>query len=464
MAYASINPYNEKLLKTFPETSDLEIESLLQKGHQAFCAWRQSTFSKRTEILHKTASLLRENKKKYATLMAQEMGKRLCEGEGEIGVCADICDYFADHLASVLKPKKITPLIPEEGKATLYPTPQGIILLIEPWNFPFYQVFRVLVPQIAAGNGVLLKHAPNVPQCAAIMVDLFQKAGLPEGVFQNLYTANHQTETLLKDRRIQGVSLTGSTGAGRIVASLAAKHLKKSILELGGSDAFIVLEDANLQKAAKWAVLARHSNAGQICIAAKRLIVMEEVYDEFLGLYRKEVSKLRAGNPLDPETTLAPLASKEALHRLQKQVECAQEEGVTVESFNLKIPSQGFFFSPLLMTGLEGKNIRHEEFFGPVTHLYCVHSHEEAIQCANDSEFGLTGSIYTQNEAKGFEIAQQIQSGAFFINHPPFSRPNIPFGGSKNSGYGRVLGPDALLEFMNLRIINFMDINAPPMM
>ncbi|QCE33133.1 NAD-dependent succinate-semialdehyde dehydrogenase [Acetobacteraceae bacterium] len=454
MSYTSINPYTEETLKTFPDATATDIKVILNKGHEAFLKWRKTSFAERSKILHKAASLLKENLNDYTALMADEVGKLLHEGEWEITLCANICDYYADHAEEILKPQKIKKLTENEGDSVLYPTPQGIIWAIEPWNVPFFQVFRILAPQIAGGNVVLLKHAPCVPQCAEMIVKLMREAGLPEGVFQNIYSTNEQTEEILKDQRIRGVALTGSTKAGSIVAGIASKYIKKSTLELGGADAFIVLEDASLEKAVQTAVFARHFNAGQICISPKRMIIMDEIYDEFLTRYKAAVKSLKAGDPKDQTTTLGPLVSKAALEHLNQQVEEAKKQGVTVETIGAPVPKKGYFFQPILMTGLEGKEIRKEEFFGPVTHLYRVKTDQEAIDLANESEYGLSGSIQTGDEKRGIEIAKKIDSGSFSVNGALFTSPNAPFGGVKNSGYGRDLAHDGILEFMNMKLIN----------
>ncbi|EPV0869716.1 aldehyde dehydrogenase family protein, partial [Pseudomonas aeruginosa] len=312
MAYATINPYNGELLKTFPETTDDQVNQALDDAHSAFLDWKERSFSERSAILQRAAELLRAQASDYAHLLTLEMGKITAEALGEVEISARILEYYAKHAEGLLAPEKLPVAEPSEGEATLTHEPLGIILAIEPWNFPYYQVARILAPQLAAGNTLLLKHASNVPQCAAAFEQLMLDAGLTSGAFRNLYATRQQIESIINDDRVHGVALTGSEGAGAIIAAQAGKALKKSTLELGGADAFVVLRDAELDKTVKWAVIGRHWNAGQVCISSKRMIVVDEVYEEFLSRYTEGVAQLKAGDPFAQETTLAPLSSQAA--------------------------------------------------------------------------------------------------------------------------------------------------------
>ncbi|MFT9216970.1 MAG: aldehyde dehydrogenase family protein, partial [Acetobacter malorum] len=314
----------------------------------------------------------------------------------------------------------------------------------------------------SAVNAVLLTHASNLPQCAAACQEVMLEAGLPKGLFRNLYTARSHTAMILEDPRVCGVALTGSEGAGSIIAGVAGKALKKSMMELGGADAFIVLDDADVEKAVKWAVMGRHWNAGQVCVSAKRLIVADAIYDRFLDLYKKGVAELKAGDPMDPSTTLAPLCSRAAVEDLHRQVEEAIKHGAKVEAIGQEVPEKGTFFRPLLMTGLDGENAaRHWEFFGPVTQLYRAKDEADAIRIANDSPYGLGGAVFTKDEARGARVAAKIHTGMVNINHPLIPKADLPFGGVKRSGFGRELVGLGIKEFVNHKLINIVDIDAP---
>lgn len=462
MAYATINPYTAETLKTFPEATDAEVHKALDDAHAAFVQWRGVSFAERAKVMAAAASILRRDSDKYARLATLEMGKLLTEAKLEVELSADIFDYYAQNAETLLKPEELPVAKATEGKAKLVHQPQGIVFAVEPWNFPFYQVARIIAPQLSAGNTVLLKHAGNVPQCAAISEELMLEAGLPKGAFQNLYAARHHTAVILEDPRVCGVALTGSETAGSVVAGIAGKALKKATLELGGADAFVVLEDADVEKAAKWAAFGRHWNAGQVCVSSKRLIVVDAIYDRFLEVYKAEVAKFKAGDPLDPATTLAPLSSQKAADDLAKQVEDAKAEGAKVEVIGAPVPEKGAFFQPLLMTGLHGANkARHWEFFGPVTQLYRVKDEAEAIRVANDSPFGLGGSVFTKDEARGFKVAEQINTGMVYVNHPTMVKADLPFGGVNRSGFGRELIGLGIKEFVNHKLIDVVDIDAP---
>ena len=462
MAYATTNPYTGEKLKTFPEATDQEVQTALTDAYEAFKAWRHVSFAERAKVMTKAAEILRRDIDKYARLLTLEMGKLYSEAKLETILSAEIFEYYAEHAEKLLTPEKLPVADPKEGEAVLIHQPQGIVFAIEPWNFPYYQIARIIAPQLSAGNTVLLKHASNVPQCAAAFDSLMQEAGLPKGAFRNLYTARHHSEVILSDPRVCGVALTGSEGAGAIIAGIAAKALKKSTMELGGSDAFVVLEDADLEKTVKWAVFGRHWNAGQVCVSAKRLIVVDAIYDKFVELYKKGVAELKAGDPMDPATTLAPLSSQKAADELMAQVEEAKKHGAVVETIGAPVPEKGAFFRPLLMTNLHKDNeARLWEFFGPVTQLYRAKDEADAIRIANDSPFGLGGSVFTKDTKRGVKVAEQIYTGMVYVNHPTMVKADLPFGGVARSGYGRELIGLGIKEFVNHKLIDVVDIDAP---
>lgn len=462
MAYATINPYTGELLKTFPEATDAQVEQALDDAHNAFLDWKERSFTERGDILQRAADLLRSQADDYAHLLTLEMGKITAEALGEVEISARILEYYAKHAEALLAPEKLPVADPSEGDATLVHEPLGIILAIEPWNFPYYQIARILAPQLAAGNTLLLKHASNVPQCAAAFEKLLHDAGLPSGAFRNLYATRRQIETILNDDRVHGVALTGSEGAGAIIAAQAGKALKKSTLELGGADAFIVLRDAELEKTVRWAVLGRHWNAGQVCISSKRMIVVDEVYDEFLRLYTDGVAQLKAGDPFAPDTTLAPLSSQAAADDLRQKIRDAVEDGATAIEVGPKVPSQGAFVQPTILTNVTPENPAYYwEFFGPVSMIFRAKDEQDAVRIANDSPFGLGGSVFTADAKHGAEVAKRISTGMVFVNHPSTSKADLPFGGIKRSGYGRELIGLGIKEFINHKLIDVVDIDAP---
>ncbi|GAA07992.1 aldehyde dehydrogenase [Acetobacter tropicalis NBRC 101654] len=462
MAYATTNPYTGEVLATFPEATDQEVQTALSDAYSAFEKWRDTPFAERARIMNAAGAILRRDVDKYAGLGTLEMGKTFEESKKEVILSAEIFEYYAKYAEELLKPESLPVADPAEGKAVLVHEPLGIVFAIEPWNFPFYQVVRIIAPQLSAGNAVLLKHASNLPQCAAACEDLMNEAGLPKGLFRNLYAARSHTALILNDPRVCGVALTGSEGAGTIIAGVAGKALKKATMELGGADAFIVLDDADVEKAAKWAVIGRHWNAGQVCVSAKRLIVADAVYDRFLELYKKGVAELKAGDPMDPTTTLAPLCSQGAVDDLHNQVTAAIKHGAKVEVIGPEVPGKGAFFRPLLMTNLHGDNeARHWEFFGPVTQLYRAKDEDDAVRIANDSPYGLGGAVFTKDEARGAHVAAKIRTGMVFINHPLVPKADLPFGGIARSGYGRELIGLGIKEFVNHKLINTVDIDAP---
>jgi succinate-semialdehyde dehydrogenase/glutarate-semialdehyde dehydrogenase len=461
MTYQTINPYTNEVVATFPDATKEEVEAAIAAAHEAFLSWRETAFSTRTAFLAKAAELLRADKRRYAELLTLEMGKVITEAEAEVDLSADILQYYADQGGSLLETVTVPVAYAAEGEVEIVSEPLGVLLSVEPWNFPYYQVVRVAAPQLLAGNTILLKHASNVPQAAAMFDDLFARAGLPAGAFQNLYLPHELTEYVINDPRVRGVALTGSEEAGSIIASYAAKAVKKSTLELGGADAFVVLKDADMDKTVDWAVFGRYWNAGQVCVSAKRIIVVDEVFDEFLEKFRTGVAALKTGDPMDPKTTLAPMSSQGAADKLAGQVTEAVAGGAKAETLGDPVPSVGAFFQPTILTGMDPKNPSYyEEFFGPVAIVIRVKDEAEAIAVANDSPFGLGGSVFTKDTKNGEKVARKIDTGMVYVNHPTMVKADIPFGGVKHSGYGHELTNLGIQEFINKKVIDVVDINA----
>ena len=461
MAYQTTNPHTGEPLKTFPDATDAQVAQALERGHTAFQQWRLQPVRERVTFLQKAADLLRARHTEYAKLLTTEMGKLLAEAEAEVELSAAILEYYVKHAEAELAPQPLPCEDPVVSEAQLVHEPLGIILAIEPWNFPYYQIARIMAPQLAAGNVILLKHASNVPQSAAAFEKLMQETGLPAGCFQNLYATRGQIETIINDPRVQGVALTGSEGAGALVAAQAGRALKKSTMELGGSDAFIVLDDADLDKAVKWAVFGRHWNGGQVCCSSKRIIVHESVHDEFIRRYTEGVAQLKAGDPLEASTTLAPLSSQQAADDVRRWIDEAVAHGATATVIGAEVPKQGAFVRPVLLTGVKpGNPVYHHEFFGPVSMIFKVKDEEEAIRLANDSPFGLGGSVFTRDIERGKRVAAQISTGMVYINHPTAVKADLPFGGVRRSGYGRELIGLGLKEFVNHKLVGVTDIDG----
>ncbi|MBB5046641.1 succinate-semialdehyde dehydrogenase/glutarate-semialdehyde dehydrogenase [Rhodopseudomonas rhenobacensis] len=461
MAYTTINPYTGETLKSFADASDAEVRDAISKAHDAFLAWKETPFAERGRILQNAADILRKNSDGYAKLLTLEMGKLFSEAKAEVELSAKIFEYYVRNAEALLKPQTLPVFDPAEGDAIVVHDPLGVLLAIEPWNFPYYQIARILAPQLAAGNTLLLKHASNVPQSAAAFQDLMKQAGLPDGAFRNLYATRAQIELIINDDRVQGVALTGSEAAGSMVAAQAGKALKKSTLELGGADAFVVLADADLEKTTKWAVVGRHWNGGQVCVSSKRMIVVDAVYDDFLGRYRKGVAGLVAGDPFDPTTTLAPLSSQSAADEVKDKIREAVKLGAKAEQVGPPVPNQGAFVQPTILTDLAQDNpARYWEFFGPISMLFRAKDEDDAVRIANDSPFGLGGSVFTSDPAHGADVAKRISSGMVFVNHPTKVEADLPFGGIRRSGYGRELIGLGLKEFVNHKLIDVVDIDA----
>ena len=461
MTYATTNPYTGEVLKTFPNATDAEVQHAVKHAHAAFLAWKETTFAERAKVMQRAADILHEKIDDYAKLLTIEMGKLFSEAKAEVRLSADIFAYYATHAAALLDPENLPVAKPAEGGAMLVVEPLGVLLAIEPWNFPYYQIARIIAPQLSAGNTMLLKHASNVPQCAAAFEKLMRAAGLPDGAFKNLYATRSQVEYILNDPRVHGVALTGSEDAGAVIAAQAGKALKKSTMELGGADAFVVLADADLEKTVKWAVFGRHWNGGQVCVSSKRMIIVDEIYPQFLERYKAGVAALRTGDPFDPDTSLAPLSSQGAAEEIKDKIHQAVSHGATATEVGPAVPNKGAFVQPTILTNVTEDNpARYWEFFGPVSMLFRARDEDDAVRIANDSPYGLGGSVFTSDSKHGAEVARKISTGMVFVNHPTMVKADLPFGGVRRSGYGRELLGLGIREFVNHKLIDVVDINA----
>ncbi len=450
--YQVQNPATGEVVATYATATDQQIEAALAQASTAYYHWRQTPLSERAQLLHRIADLYEQHQDALAHIMATEMGKPIAQGKGEIGLVAEIYRYYADNAAPLLAPTNIEV---DRGSAIVEKHPVGVLFGIMPWNYPHYQVARFVAPNIMAGNTIILKHAPQCPQTAAAIVDIIQQAGVPAGVYNNVYATNAQAATIIHDSRVQGVSLTGSERAGKAVAQEAGQALKKVVLELGGSDAYIVAADADLQLAIKGAISGRFGNTGQACNAAKRLIIVEAIYDTFVAGFGAAVRQLQLGDPLDDNTFIGPMSSISAAVNLQQQLSQAVADGATllVEGGLLK-DKPGAWFKPAVLTGVnDTMPVYREELFGPVAVLYKASSIEDAINIANDVPFGLGASIQTKDDKLAAHIAEQLDVGMVTINAPSGSEANTPFGGVKRSGFGRELGYLGITEFLNYKLI-----------
>lgn len=448
----SINPWTGEIVREFIPLTPREMEIQIELAAKAFGSWKNIPVSEKSELMKKAGQILRQKKEEFARLITLEMGKVIRESRAEVEKCAWACDFYADHAEQFLSEEQIQ--LPEGKKAKVIYQPLGIILAVMPWNFPFWQVFRFAAPTLLAGNTGILKHASNVPQCALAIESIFLEAGFPKGVFQSFLIDSKTTLELLEDKRIQAVSLTGSEKAGAAVASVAGKNIKKSLLELGGSDPFIVLADADIEKAAETAVKARMINFGQSCIAAKRFIIEESVYDRFLKFFKDKMSQLKGGDPMDENSDYACMARPDLAAELYKQIQKSMALGAQLFLGGTKPDENSAEFSPTILTQIpENSPAFSEELFGPVASVFKVKNLNEAIQIANSTKFGLGASLWTSDLDKGEQLAFQIESGAVFLNSMVASHPALPFGGIKKSGYGRELGRQGILEFVNTKTV-----------
>jgi succinate-semialdehyde dehydrogenase/glutarate-semialdehyde dehydrogenase len=459
MAYQSVNPNDGKLLKSFEHMSNAQLDKALAAAETCFQAWKHKSYAERAIIVNKAAALLHSHVDDFARLETLEMGKRIDEARGEVRFSGDILAYYARHAESFLALAKLHPKV---GEAHMESSPTGVLFCVEPWNFPYYQLARVAGPQLMAGNVLVVKHAGCVPQCAIAFEKLLLDAGAPVGAYTNLLISYEQSDRVIDDPRIKGVALTGSVVAGRSVAARAGQNLKKCTMELGGSDAFIVLDDADLDRTIPWAVWGRMFNGGQTCCAAKRFIVMDAIADKFLAKFKTALEALKPGDPMDEKTTHGPLSTEAALVQLLAQVDAAVKGGAKLLMGGKRIDRPGSFMQTTILTDIvSGNPAFRDEFFGPVVSFYRVKSEDEAIALANDSDFGLGGSVWTRDEARGKRLASRVDTGMMFVNNIDWADAELPFGGIKNSGYGRELGNMGIQEFVNKKLVRTGHIAAP---
>lgn len=448
MEFKSINPFNGKVIASYKEQSDKEVDFILEEAKIAFIKWKIVSVEDRANIIKKVAGILKEKKEECAIMISLEMGKPIMESRAEVDKCVWVCNYYAENSAQFLANEIIDS---DAKKSFVRFDPIGCVLAIMPWNFPFWQVFRFAAPTLIAGNTAILKHAPNVFGCAKLIESILIKAGVPHGVFQNIIIPHENVERIIAHDTIKAVSLTGSERAGASVASIAGKHLKKSLLELGGNNAFIILDDVDLDDVVKIAVTARMLNAGQSCIAAKRFIVMEGVYDEFVSKYIARIATLRSGDPLDERTEVGPLARLDLTNTLADQVKRSLQAGANLLYGG---EQKSCYYSPTVIGDVEeGMAVFEEETFGPVASVIRAKDIAHAFTLSEKSKYGLGLTVCTKDIEKALSMAGEVSDGAYFINELVKSDPRLPFGGQKRSGYGRELAKDGIMEFVNKKTV-----------
>ncbi len=451
MALQTINPATEELVESFEELNENQINEKLEIAHSAFLKWRETDFAERANLMRNAAIILKTKKEEFGKLMAREMGKPVKQGEAEAEKCAWVCNYYADNAATMLSNEFVST---DASESYVQFDPLGIVLAVMPWNFPFWQVFRFAAPALMAGNVGVLKHASNVSRCALTIEDIFREAGFPAGVFQSLLIGSNKVADIINNPLVKAATLTGSENAGKNVARLSGANLKKTVMELGGSDPFIILDDASLETAADIGVTARLINNGQSCIAAKRFIVVEKTYDDFLDLFSEKMKNIKMGDPLDYNTDLGPLARKDLLLDLNLQVQSSIKLGAKLLMGGNMPDSKGYFYPATILTDVTpGMPAFDEELFGPVAAVIKAKDNKEAIKLANNSAFGLGASLWTRDIEKAKELAHKIEAGAVFVNGLVKSDPRLPFGGIKLSGYGRELSHYGIKEFVNIKTV-----------
>ena len=451
MSFEVINPATGEKVTEIPAWDSQQLETALDAVAKVSPAWRNTPMADRCVLMHKAGDVLRTNKEKYAAIITQEMGKLINDARGEVEKCASICDFYAEQGPGFLADEAIES---DAGESYVAYLPLGTVLAVMPWNFPLWQVFRFAAPALIAGNTGVLKHASNVPQCALAIEEVFKEAGFPENVFRSLMIRASQVKGVIEDPRVHAVTLTGSEPAGRQVAATAGNSLKKSVLELGGSDAFIVLEDADLDLTVQHAVMSRFLNTGQSCIAAKRFIVVDAIAEDFIARFKAGVEALQAGDPMDDSSTLAPMAREDLRDELHVQVKDSIAAGALAVTGCEPIDRPGAFYKASILDRVEpGMRAYHEEFFGPVAIVIRARDEDDALRIANDSPYGLGGSVWTQDSRRGENLARQVESGCTFVNGMVKSDARLPFGGVKNSGYGRELSKHGIREFTNAKTI-----------
>ncbi len=448
----AVNPATGEHIATYDVPEEAAVDGMLNRAQATFQTWRERSLREREQRIEAAATVLREHKRSYAETITREMGKPISQAEAEVEKCAWVCEHYAEHAGRYLQPTH-HPSPPGTGVKTVY-EPLGPVLAVMPWNFPFWQVFRFAAPYLTAGNVGVLKHASNVPGCATAIEEVFREAGFPEGAFQALLLPSDRVDDVIADPRVTAVTLTGSGPAGRAVAATAGQSLKKSVLELGGSDPFVVLDDADVDRAAEVGAWARNLNGGQSCIAAKRFVVHADVYDAFLDRLTAEVEELTVGDPMDDATEVGPLARPDLLEDLRAQVEASVDAGARVVTGGSPIDREGTFFEPTVLADIpEGCPVDSEETFGPVAAVYRVADEAAAIEKANDTPFGLGASVWTEDRDRGERLARRIDAGCVYVNQLVKSDPRVPFGGIGESGYGRELAGAGIREFVNRKTV-----------
>jgi succinate-semialdehyde dehydrogenase/glutarate-semialdehyde dehydrogenase len=451
MTIATVNPTTGKTIRTFEPLSPARVSDCLDRATTAYRAHRRTAFADRAQRMQKAAAILDAESRELGRLMTVEMGKPIGAAIAEAEKCATACRYYAENAEGFLADQ---PVQMEGGRSWVAFQPIGAVLAIMPWNFPFWQVFRFAAPALMAGNVGILKHSSNVPQCALAIEDVFRRAGFADGVFLTLLIGSELVEGIIADKRIAAVTLTGSEPAGRSVAGAAGKNLKKSVMELGGSDPFVVMPSADMEQAVSTAVTARMINNGQSCIAAKRFIIHEKIYDEFLKRFVAGVSAIRVGDPMDEKTQLGPLATEAIRDGLDNQVKASVSAGARLLTGGKKLEGNGYFYAPTVLADIPpGAPAAHEELFGPVASVFKARDLADAISIANGTSFGLGASAWTRDAAEQDRFVAEIESGLLFINGMVVSDPRLPFGGVKNSGFGRELGEFGIREFVNIKSV-----------
>jgi succinate-semialdehyde dehydrogenase/glutarate-semialdehyde dehydrogenase len=453
MAYESVNPYTKKVSKTYATLTDGELRDKLNNAELAFNRWSRTSLQERAGLLNKIASLLEKDKNLHAEIITTEMGKPIRQSIAEVEKCAWLCRYYAENAVKFLEPLRLKSTA---RLSEVWFEPTGIIFAVMPWNFPYWQVFRFIVPNLMAGNTGLLKHASNVPRCGIAIEDLIKQSGALDGVFMNLFIDYNQSQTIISHPAVQGVTLTGSNLAGYRIAELAGKFGKKSVLELGGSDPYIVFQSADLLKSSETAIMARFQNNGQSCISAKRLFIQEKIFDKFLELFREAVSDIKTGDPMDPETLVGPIAREDLLFELEEQLELILKSGGRIITGGKRISVESQILEPTIIIDLpKDSSVLNQELFGPIIPIFSFRSEEEAIQLANDTPYGLGASVWTGDEEQARRVASHLHTGMVSINNMVKSEPALPFGGVKASGYGRELSEFGIREFVNIKAVSF---------
>lgn len=451
MAIESINPATGERIKLFEAYTNNEVEKIINSVNDEFQIWKNFSFQQRSKLMKNAANILRSNSKEYAETMTLEMGKPIKQSYAEVEKCAWVCEYYAENAEAILQKEFIKT---DASESYVQFDPIGIVLAVMPWNFPFWQVFRFAAPALMAGNVCLLKHASNVPMCALAIEEIFNKAGFPENSFKTLLINSNQVNNVIENKNVKAITLTGSEFAGSKVAEFSGKMLKKTVMELGGSDPFIILKDADLELAAKNAVTARLINNGQSCIAAKRFIVEKEIAEKFTNLFIENIKKIKIGDPLLEETELGPIAREDLLFEIETQVNNSVEKGAKILFGGKRKNIPGIFFEPTILANVKkGMPAFDEEIFGPVAPIIIAENEEDAVNIANDTVYGLGASLWTTNMENAKIIATKINSGSVFINGMVKSDPRLPFGGIKNSGYGRELSNYGIKEFVNIKTV-----------